>query len=204
MLQSILSPEMLCSYEEISANRLEQSVTIPGEHALNAALAFDQETYMEALLRRQDKMSMAAGIEVRVPFLDSRILSFSRVLPEEWKVRGFIGKRILKKLAEKYVPYGNIYRKKVGFFVPVGIWFRRNDGIGDLLSVCTDNRAQKRGLFSNQAINQILSIHKKGVADYGESILWPCMNIELWCRTFFDTSPNRDPAHPFFLEQAMR
>ena len=76
------------------------------------------------LLLRADRLSMASGLEARVPFLDHRLVELSYRMPTRYKVHGSTGKYIIKKIAEKYLDRDILYRKKVGFEVPVSEWFR--------------------------------------------------------------------------------
>ena len=90
----------------------------------------DQKTYLVSILNRQDKMSMAASVEARVPFLDYRVAEFANHLASDLKTRGWRTKEIVKKVAEKYLPDEVVHRRKSGFGVPLAAYFRNPDGLG--------------------------------------------------------------------------
>ena len=116
------------------------------------------------LLLRGDRMSMSASLEARVPFLDHRLVELSFTLPERLKVRGSSGKHIVKKIAEKYIDRKIIYRKKVGFAVPVSRWLRE-----DLKELMTKNILRpdsfSREYFKADALETLVNDHVSGRRD---------------------------------------
>ena len=94
---------------------------------LNDILSFEQKTYLpDNLLIKCDRMTMGAGIEGRVPFLDKSVMEYASTLHHSLKICSGEKKYILKKVALKYLPRDIVYRKKHGFSVPVGQWFINN------------------------------------------------------------------------------
>src|SRR6185436_20479768 len=89
---------------------------------LEAMLRFDQVTYMEELLAKQDQMSMAASIESRVPFLDHHLIEWAAQLPPDVKLRGGNGKALVRLAAERVLPRSITHAKKRGFLVPLARW----------------------------------------------------------------------------------
>ena len=89
---------------------------------LSKLLYADQKTYLVELLMKQDQMSMACSIESRVPFLDHPFVEFAAQVPDSLKIRGGVGKYILKKAVEDLLPSEIIYRKKMGFPTPLRQW----------------------------------------------------------------------------------
>lgn len=88
-------------------------------------LWMDNHTYLSGdLLVKMDIASMHCGLETRSPLLDHKVIEFCALLPVELKVRGGTGKYLLKKLAERYLPKELIYRRKMGFAIPVADWLR--------------------------------------------------------------------------------
>jgi asparagine synthase (glutamine-hydrolysing) len=77
-----------------------------------------------------DKMTMAYGLEARVPFLDFRIIEFAASLPASLKMRGFRTKALVKNVARRWIPNEIIDRPKSGFGVPLGSWFRDGESLG--------------------------------------------------------------------------
>lgn len=87
----------------------------------------DLKYYLMPSLIRTDRMSMAAELEMRVPFLDNQIVDFAVNLPLQYKVGFFKTKYLLKKVAERYLPKDIVYRKKIGFLLPVENWLNAPD-----------------------------------------------------------------------------
>jgi asparagine synthase (glutamine-hydrolysing) len=143
---------------------------------------FDQKVYLISMLVRQDKMGMAANIENRVPFLDHELVEAAFSLPLNEKIKDNETKLILKKLAEKFVPKECIYREKVGFGQPVSQWLKNPGGLGKYLRLF---RNRKRNFFNYRELDKIISEHKNGICDHGQT-LWILINLELWHRIFID------------------
>lgn len=142
----------------------------------------DQNSYMVSILNRQDKMSMAASIESRVPFLDHRLVSYANSVPASLKVKGTETKYLLKKFAERYLPLDVIYRRKSGFGVPLPIWIRQDAEFGKLTQeILTD--AKVKELQQEVDIAKLLTEHRSGVKDHSE-FLWTTLNFLLWKNAF--------------------
>jgi asparagine synthase (glutamine-hydrolysing) len=151
---------------------------------LDRILYADMKTYLVELLMKQDQMSMAASIESRVPFLDHKLVEFAAGLPDEWKLSGWVGKRILREAMKGVVPDPILTRPKMGFPVPFGSWVR--DGWGDVVrDVLLDRRTRERGVLNVAAVDQLMREHREGLVA-GGARLWTLMNLELWYRTFID------------------
>ena len=92
---------------------------------LNRLLYVDLKTFLPCLnLMTTDKTSMAANLEVRVPFLNREMIELTARMPPELKLRGFKRKYILKRAAEKLLPHEVVWRKKAGFGAPIRSWLR--------------------------------------------------------------------------------
>jgi asparagine synthase (glutamine-hydrolysing) len=132
------------------------------------------------LLLRGDQMTMAASIEERVPFLDHKLVELAARIPGRLLARGFRTKLLLRRALEKYLPPEILRRRKIGFSVPVGKWFR-----GQLKSMVADlvlsPEARARGYFSPTAMEQFVREHFDGLRDRQKQ-LWTMVNFELWCR----------------------
>lgn len=157
---------------------------------VSRTLYLDQRAYLPSLLLRLDKMSMAAGIEARVPFLDYRIVEWSYLLPDEAKVRGLTTKWVVKRMAEKWLPSEIINRKKMGFGIPLGKWLRNRDGLGRYLSLLGEKKTLNRGFLDPSAVGRLVRDHESSVADHSE-VLWGLINLELWMRMFVDCDTSR-------------
>jgi len=141
----------------------------------------DQETYLVSILHRQDKMSMAASIESRVPFLDYRIVEFANQLPTAYKIRRGSGKAIVKDIARQLLPVTIVTRRKSGFGVPLGRWFRTSEGLGERLRALAEDAP--RDLFDRAVLRQLIEEHRFEKADHSE-LLWTVMNVCLWQDAF--------------------
>jgi asparagine synthase (glutamine-hydrolysing) len=152
---------------------------------LDRMLALEQRFFLaDHNLIYTDKMSMAVGVEVRVPFLDLDLVEFAARIPVGLKQRGGEGKWVLKKAMEPYLPNEAIYRPKSGFGAPLRRWMQHDLRalLGDLLSVDSLNR---RGLFEPAAVQRLIATNDAGIVDASYTLL-SLLCIEIWCRTYID------------------
>ncbi|HEY6293031.1 MAG TPA: asparagine synthase (glutamine-hydrolyzing) [Terriglobia bacterium] len=133
------------------------------------------------LLLRGDQMTMAASIEERLPFLDHKLVEFAARIPAFLLTRGFRTKALLKRALEPYLPAKTLRRRKVGFAVPVGEWFRKSlkSMVADLV---LSPQALGRGYFNREAMERFVREHFDGVRDRQKQ-LWALVNFELWQRS---------------------
>lgn len=137
------------------------------------------------LLLRGDRMTMAHSLELRCPFLDYRLVEFAaRRLPLKMKVRGMNGKWILKKVAERVLPHEIVHRKKWGFKVPVGEWFR-GPLAASLRETLLSPEALARGYYHEPALRRLIEEHTAGRVNH-EKQLWILYQLELWHRMYID------------------
>lgn len=151
---------------------------------LHSMLYIDTKTWLpDDLLLKADKMTMANSIELRVPLLDHKILEFAGALPSSLKVKGLNTKFILKKALANKIPSQIRKRKKAGFPVPYGSWFRKE--LKDLVwDVLLDSKTIDRGYFRKESIEGLLAANLKG-ADHSKAI-FSLLNLELWQRIFLE------------------
>jgi asparagine synthase (glutamine-hydrolysing) len=156
-----------------------------GLGALDTLLAVDIESYLPYdLLVKMDIATMANSLEARSPFLDHKVLEFAAALPEHCKLWGRTPKRLLRKLAARYLPAATWDRPKMGFGVPVGRWMRGE--LRPLLEqVLLSPRALGRGYFQGPALRRIVQEHMEGAEDHKRR-LWALLWLELWHREFID------------------
>ena len=158
----------------------------PGSQAslLDRLLYADVKTYLVELLMKQDQMSMAASIESRVPFLDHQLVEYASQLPDEWKLRGWTTKRVLREAMTGLLPDSILNRPKMGFPVPFAPWTRGawNPVVRDVL---LDRQSRERGIIDPSAVDTLLRDHAAGRTAGGDR-LWSLFNLELWYRTFID------------------
>ena len=160
-----------------------QFATEPGSSALRRILYFDQTSWLpDNLLERGDRMTMAASIEARVPFLDHELAAFVSSLPDNFRVRGLQSKWILREAGRHLIPKRILKRPKVGFRVPVNEWFR--NGMRDyLLDHLQGESSITRGYYNPQALDQALAEHLNGRQNH-EKLLWALLNLEIWHRQY--------------------
>jgi asparagine synthase (glutamine-hydrolysing) len=146
---------------------------------------FDFKTLLPALLQVEDRMSMAHGVEARVPFLDHPLVEFAATIPADIKFRNGELKRLLKSVFSSQLPSDIRDRKdKMGFPVPLNLWLGRGgparDFIGDILG---SQRAKTRSYLGNGlSIDAVLDSQSA----YGRN-LWALLCLELWHRNFLDS-----------------
>lgn len=156
-----------------------------GNGIVDATMLTDQMTYLpNDLLVKVDIASMANSLEARSPFLDHKVVEFAASLPESVKLRGTETKYLLKKAASRIVPPEVLYRKKMGFGVPLTHWFR-GELSGFLSEVLLSDKARKRGLIKFERARQMIQQHAAGERDYA-SQLYTLLMLELWFQRFTD------------------
>jgi len=152
---------------------------------LNRLLHVDSLTQLpDDLLLLTDKMSMSVSLECRVPLLDHQLVELAARMPASIKMRGGKLKHLLKQALRSTLPDEILYRRKRGFGAPMGAWLR-----GQLLplmqQVLSPESIKARDLFNPQAVQQVMDEHMAQQADHTDH-LQALMNLELWCRLYFD------------------
>ena len=153
------------------------------------------------LLMVGDKTSMANSLEARVPFLDYRLVEFIETLPPNLKLRGFQGKYLHKKAAEKWLPSNVIHRRKKGFANPVDRWLR-----GSMWKFATEcllsETAAVNQYFDRNYIRQLLIDHQSGRQEHLRHI-YLLISFELWHQTFMQSGIS-SASSKFAPEEAQR
>ncbi len=158
---------------------------LPQGSALQRMSYADIKTWLpDDLLLKADKMTMASSLELRVPFLDHEMLEFCVALPDDLRLRGEQGKYLLKKHMETQLPHEIIYRKKMGFPVPVRTWFRGKlyERVRETL---LDPRCLSRGYFKPAYIERMIRRHREGKEDLSRRI-FTMLTLETWHRMYLD------------------
>lgn len=154
---------------------------------LNRLLYVDMKTFLPCLnLMTTDKTSMAANLEVRVPFLNREMIELAARMPPKLKLKGLKRKYILKRALEGLLPRQVVWRKKAGFGAPIRSWLRGplRPLVEDLLS---EETVRKRGLFRPAEVKRIVNENLSGREDYNLQV-FQLLNLELWQREFIDQS----------------
>lgn len=147
--------------------------------ALTRSLLLYQDTYLpEDILFKVDRASMACGLEVRAPMLDTELVDFVAPLPASFKYGNGATKRLLKQAARGHLPESILNRKKKGFGIPVAKWLRGplNGLMHDLLS---EDRIRRQGLFRREEVRRRIAEHEAGTHDHRKP-LWTLLMFQLW------------------------
>ena len=158
----------------------------PRSSALRRILYFDQTSWLpDNLLERGDRMTMAASIEARVPFLDHELAAFVSSLPDHYRIRRMRSKWILREAGKQLLPKRILTRPKVGFRVPVNEWFR-GEMRDYLLAHLQSASSMTRAYYDAPVLDQVLAEHLNGRQNH-EKLLWSLLNLEIWHRQYAST-----------------
>jgi asparagine synthase (glutamine-hydrolysing) len=154
---------------------------LDGVHRLAQIQYIDLKTYLVGdILTKVDRASMAHGLEVRVPILDHEFMEWAAGLPADLKLRGREGKYVFKKAVAREVPPEVVYRRKMGFAVPIARWFReelrerlRERLLGGVLG--------GTGFFEMDVVDELVDDHQAGRRDHS-AVLWALLVYESFQR----------------------
>jgi asparagine synthase (glutamine-hydrolysing) len=148
--------------------------------SLDRLLALNIETYLlDDLLVKMDRTSMAHGLEVRSPFLDTELVQFAARLAPGLKVRGLSLKRVLKRALHDLLPQEILSRPKRGFGVPLDRWFRED--LNTYTRSMLGSGARVRAHLNQLALDQLFAEHRSGSANHGHA-MWTLLTLELFLR----------------------
>ncbi len=188
-LRELYSPELRAELSSCTAAKefREYFQDVQGNDFVNRMLYVDSKTFLPDLnLAYCDKLSSAASVEVRVPFLDNELIDFMGRVPSRLKLKGLTGKYILRKAMSGILPREVLQRRKAGFGAPIRKWLRHDlrPMVDELLS---DDVVRQRGLFDTVAVRKLINDDRNGTRDNTYSI-WALLTLETWQRTFLDRS----------------
>ena len=160
----------------------------PQRDNLSSMLYLDTKIWLpDNLLMKGDKMTMAASLEARMPLLDYQLTEYAASIPSSAKVKPFKAKYLFKRTYADFLPEAILTRKKMGFNVPTGIWFR--EGQRNLITrLLLSERARERGYLNDAFVAKLLRDHLEGKTNY-QAQLFTLASLELWFRVFID-NPN--------------
>jgi asparagine synthase (glutamine-hydrolysing) len=152
----------------------------PNASSLRRALYFDQSSWLpDNVLERTDRMTMAASLEARAPFVDHRVVEFVSSLPDDLRVRGLSTKWILRQAARPLL--AQLSPRQAGFRIPAGAWLR-----GELRDFLLEHlRGQNsitRIYYEPRVLDRVLDQHLAGRRNH-ETLLWTLLNLEIWHRS---------------------
>lgn len=164
----------------------------PQRDNLSSMLYLDTKIWLpDNLLMKGDKMTMAASLEARVPLLDYKLIEYAASIPSNIKIKPFKAKYLFKQAFADFLPKPILTRKKMGFNVPIGTWFR--EGQRSLISqLLLSERARSRGFFNDAFVARLLHDHLEGRTDYQKQ-LFILASLELWFRVFIDNARLESP-----------
>ena len=169
---------------ELAMKKVEQC-----QDPLEWILLTDMETYLpDDELRKADRLSMWHSLEVRVPFLDHKLVEFVATIPSQLKLKGWEKKHILIKSMEGILPDSILRRRKQGFSIPLGDWLR--GPLRDLVYAhVSSSHLRDLGIFKEKAIESMLDEHARGQKNH-ETKMWALLMFCLWHQHFI-----RMPSH---------
>lgn len=185
IVADLLAPDKRAAWVErapLQSNLAALPASVP---ALNRMLYLECRHFLtDHNLNYTDKMSMAAGVEVRVPLIDPDLVDLAFRLPLRFKQHGAIGKWVFKRAMEGILPNDVIYRPKTGFGAPLRSWLHGplRELLRDTLSAET---LLRRGLFDGAAVERLIALDKANRIDASYP-LFALLCFELWCRIFLD------------------
>lgn len=191
-------PQLLMPEHQILAETMEENILgdLPLVHlnghsprgsvhdVINNIMRLDMTTYLpDDLLVKSDRASMAASLEVRLPFLAYPLVEFALKLPPELKVHGLTTKYLLKKAVAPYLPEYIMKRPKKGFGIPVAKWLRNEfrPVVDELLG---ESFIKRQGIFQWPYINRLVQEHMSQKADRRKE-LWTLLMFQWWWKKFF-------------------
>ena len=176
----------------------------PEEH-VNRSLYFEAKTFLRGLFLVEDKLSMAHGLEVRVPFMDNDLVDFALRLPVRFKLeapdavipldenepgpksdkyfqRTRDGKILMRRALRRYLPAHLTDQAKQGFSAPDASWFR-GDSIDYVRRIVYDERSRMYDFLQPKTVQPLVDEHLSGRVNR-RLFIWPLLNFEWWCRIF--------------------
>lgn len=190
-------------FRDVFARHAEK-LTRPEDY-INHSLYFEAKTFLHGLLVVEDKLSMAHGLETRVPFLDNDLVDFAMKLPVMMKLENLSnvvrinenqpgiktntffqktrdGKLLLRKAMERYVPRHVTDGVKKGFSAPDASWFK-GESIDYVRSTLMGRNARIFEFFDAEVVHRLVSDHLEG-RENRRLFIWSLLSVEHWCRTF--------------------
>lgn len=168
-----------------------KEVTAPIYARVKDKSELDKKQYLDLnlwlvgdILLKADKMSMASSLELRVPFLDKKVMEQAQALPHEYKINGKNTKYIFRKAANRTLPDEWADRKKMGFPVPIRHWLCEDEYYNLVKAELTSDAAKE--FFDTDMLVRLLDEHKSGKANNGRRI-WTVYIFLVWYRRFFIT-----------------
>lgn len=151
----------------------------------DALFLYDQQCYLPAILRRQDRMAMAAGVEARVVFLDRALVEFANSQPWQLKLAGGQTKALLRQIAPKWLPRQTLSKSKVGFTLPLREWLGPKGSLGERVA-----DLRRSSSFLNEVFPKCdwTSSPECALSSMTPDISWSLIALDSWRRMIVDPS----------------
>lgn len=150
------------------------------DSAVNRMLHLDwKQTLADNDLRKVNRMCELAGVEVRYPLLDERLVEFAAQLPVNYKVRGQKLRWFFKEALRDLLPHKIINKSKHGFGLPFGLWMQRHVPLHELAQSSL-RQFRKRNILKPEYLDELLRLHQAGNASYYGTMIWVVMMLEQW------------------------
>ena len=172
----------LSNYQNL--NDKIESMIDKKKDAVSNMMNIDQNFYLQNdILQKVDRASMHYGLETRVPFLNQNIRNFASNIPMNLKIKNGEGKWILKEILKQYIPEKFVNRPKMGFSIPIDLWFRGSlkKWSNDILDI---NRINQQGLLNSEKIQKKLNLHLNNKRNYGNQI-WNLIVLQKWLDKYY-------------------
>ena len=151
---------------------------------INTCILTDIKTVLpDDYLTKVDRASMANSVEVRVPFLDHKLVEYCSKIPSKYKLQGFETKSLLKQIMKGKLPDQILTGKKKGFSIPLNKWFRQ-DFTALFDKYLSKETVNKQGFFNYVFIDELINNHNSGKIDNSKS-LWSLIAFQIWYKIYF-------------------
>ncbi len=184
-LSNLFSPDVTMEISKLESDHNKLFNSGYEGDVINQMCRTDLSYFMNGLnLTYTDRASMAASVEVRVPFIDKKVVELAMQTPGKFKFNNNQQKYILKKVAEKYLPKNIIYRPKASFGAPIRSWISSDlkEMVGDLIN---SKNIKERGLFNSKTVERLITQDRSGKEDNAYQIYY-LLTLENWMRTYID------------------
>jgi asparagine synthase (glutamine-hydrolysing) len=185
--------------EEVGAHYNPDAVVSTYYSQAPALTDLDRHLYLDLKLAISDndlfkvtRMSTAAGVAVRFPFLDHQLAEFAATIPASLKMRGTQLRSFFKKAYADLLPAEIRTKQKHGFGLPIPVWLRTNRQLNELMhDLLFSSQALQRGYFQRKAVEELVIRHQVDETSFYGTVLWHLMILELWHRSYFASMPKQ-------------
>ncbi len=196
----ILGDNQLLSRAQCRAIFDEELAKSGAADPASKVMHWDMQTYLTGLFHQDDRMSMAHGLESRVPLADPRLVQFAFELDFNLKFRAGATKWILREAVADVIPPEVLNRRKVGFATPAERWMKESHR-GFVRDVLLSARARQRGLWSSRGLERLLKDERH---PFWFDIAWKALCIETWAGAFLDSARSKPAPDGTVIELSSR